>query len=42
MFYYWSIQPICVSFSDLVVKEIPIIHPSMKTLMLVGNTRILM
>ena len=43
--YYWSVQPIYLSFRDLVAKEKSIIHPSMEYLfvrMLGGNTRVVM
>ena len=31
--YYWFVQPMCLSFRDLVAKGKPIIHPSVEYLL---------
>ena len=40
--YYWYVQPMYLSFRDLVAKEKPIIHLSMDTMLLGGNTHVVM
>ena len=40
--YYWIVQPMYLSFRDLVAKGKAIIHPSMESLLLGCNTRVVM